>query len=94
MTRLVLIVEVQNATTLAEARAQLDWFREAVVPSQNYGLTFYQATNDDGVPALLEAQTQRAGPCSKCGGAGWVYQPGPTGSGGPITCPRCNGVKS
>jgi hypothetical protein len=25
--------------------------------------------------------------CTKCGGLGWIYWPGPNGGGGPVTCP-------
>ena len=55
-----------------------------------HGWTFY------GDPEALttEKKPEEARcPCTKCGGAGWVYQPGPNTYGGPITCPRCNGGK-
>jgi hypothetical protein len=43
MIRLVCIVEVEEADTIEDAQASLDRFREAVLPSINYGLTIYRA---------------------------------------------------
>lgn len=44
MIRLVCIAEIEDATTIEDAQAKLDAFREAVLPSQEYGLTLYRAT--------------------------------------------------
>jgi hypothetical protein len=44
---LVAEIDVEGGNPEAEARARLDAFREAVVPSQNYGITLYLATAQD-----------------------------------------------
>jgi hypothetical protein len=39
--------EVNGPNPMADARAQLDAFREAVQPAAEYGFTLYQATTED-----------------------------------------------
>lgn len=40
--RLYLVAEFEVASSVEEARGRLDAFREAVMPSQNYGITLYE----------------------------------------------------
>lgn len=44
MIKLLLVAEIADAGTEAEAQALLDAFRETVLPSREYGITFYRAT--------------------------------------------------
>jgi hypothetical protein len=41
-----------------EAQAILDAFREATLPSENYGVTLYRATPDDLSDELLRRQVE------------------------------------
>ncbi len=43
---------------VAEAQAILDAFREATLPSANYGVTLYRATPDDLTHDLLRRQVE------------------------------------
>ncbi len=51
----VVEIEVDSAmdAAVAEAQATLDAFREATLPSQNYGVNLYRATPDDLSESLL-----------------------------------------
>lgn len=56
--RLVLIVECPRANSEADAQAQLDAFREAVLPELNYGLTFYRATEREADAAIYAPEVE------------------------------------
>jgi hypothetical protein len=58
--KLMLIVEL-DAESEREARAQLDAFREAVLPS-SHGLTIYRATQEDLRESGACQQVPRTGP--------------------------------
>lgn len=61
MIKMLLIVEFPDLTTEAEAQAQLDFFREAVLPGETYGMTVYRPTFADINRALdaVEERTQQ-----------------------------------
>lgn len=46
MIRLVMVAEIADARTIAEAQAYIDEFREATLPSL-LGICLYRATRDD-----------------------------------------------
>jgi hypothetical protein len=48
MFKLYCVIEVEDADTLEEARQALDNFREAIVPSQEYGITIYEDDSREG----------------------------------------------
>lgn len=53
MIKLYCVIEVADADTVERARQRLTAFREAIVPSANYGLTIYQDnTRKDLIEAL------------------------------------------
>ena len=56
----VVEIEVDSETQTAsqEAQAKLDAFREAALPSENYGVTLYRATPDDLNDDLLSHQVE------------------------------------
>ena len=55
--RLLLVMETE-AENDSEAHDQLDRFREAVLPAENFGVSLYRATHED----LLEAGLTRTSP--------------------------------
>jgi hypothetical protein len=54
----VVEIEVDSETDAAveDAQAILDSFREATLPSENYGVSLYRATPDDLSDDLMERQ--------------------------------------
>lgn len=52
MVKLVCVVEVEDAATVEQAEARLDAFREAVLPSLNYGVTIYRADEQTADTAI------------------------------------------
>jgi hypothetical protein len=53
MVKLVLIAEFEDADTADEAQVILDNFREAIMPSAEWGICLYCAKSDDLHEALL-----------------------------------------
>ncbi len=53
-------IEVDSEIHVAEEEAQtrLDAFREATLPSENYGVTLYRATPDDLSDDLVRRQVE------------------------------------
>jgi len=62
LVKLFTIVELKISVDLYnivdEAQAKLDAFREATLPSENYGVTLYRATPDDLSGDLLGHQVE------------------------------------
>jgi hypothetical protein len=54
MITLPLTAEIKDATTLAGARATLDAFREAVQPSTQYGIVFYEPPSNALQPVIIK----------------------------------------
>jgi len=62
LVKFLTIVEIEIETEMdlpdEEAQAKLDEFREATLPSDNYGVTLYRATPDDLSDDLLRRQVE------------------------------------
>src|SRR5947208_742392 len=62
LVKLLTVVEIEVDSELHaavdEAQAKLDAFREATLPSDNYGVTLYRATPDDLSDDLLRRQAE------------------------------------
>jgi hypothetical protein len=43
--KLYLVAEFEAVSSVEEARRRLDAFRESAMPSQNYGITLYENTD-------------------------------------------------
>jgi len=60
--KLLTVVEIEvdseKDVAVAEAHARLNAFREATLPSENYGVTLYRATPDDLSSDLLNRQVE------------------------------------
>ena len=54
MITLPLTAEIKDATTPAGARATLDAFREAVQPSTEYGIVFYEPPSNSLQPVIIK----------------------------------------
>ena len=51
-------VDAEMDAAVEEAQAILDAFREATLPSENYGVTLYRATQDDMSDDLMKRQVE------------------------------------
>ncbi len=60
MITLALIAEIKDAATLANARATLDGFREAVQPSTEYGIVFYEPPSNSLQPVIIKLHEAEA----------------------------------
>lgn len=58
MVKIVCVIEVADAKTLADARRILDAFREAAQPSMDYGLTIYHASEREADTALYRTERE------------------------------------
>jgi hypothetical protein len=62
LVKLLAVVEIavdsEMDAAVEEAQAILDAFREATLPSENYGVTVYRATPDDLSERLLLRQVE------------------------------------
>ena len=58
LTVVEIVVDSQTDAAVEDAHAMLDAFREATLPSENYGVTLYRATTDDLSDDLLERQVE------------------------------------
>jgi hypothetical protein len=62
LVKLLTVVEIKVDSevdaAVDEAQARLDAFREATLPSDNYGVTLYRATPDDLGEDLLSRQVE------------------------------------
>jgi hypothetical protein len=68
MIRLVCIAEIEAATTVEEAQIALDKFREAVLPTDEHGITIYRATEADADASYYMAgEDDGAEKCDECG---------------------------
>ena len=53
-----IVVDSETEAAVGEAQAVLDAFRKATLPSDNYGVTLYRATQDDLNGDLLGRQVE------------------------------------
>lgn len=62
--KLLTVVEIEvdseSDDAVAEAHAVLDAFREATLPSENYGVTLYSAASNDLSSDLVNPQSGKA----------------------------------
>ncbi len=58
LTVVEIAVDSEMDAAVEDARAILDAFREATLPSENYGVTLYCATPDDLTEGLLRRQVE------------------------------------